>query len=181
MTPFHTFSEEICRAIQQAGRFEHLAIYYYHDIPVQGADESVLDSLRDQPFPTLDPVLSEIDPLMDGFLYCDPELLSPRSLNNILWERTTGASVILLSDAGAARGNYDVSRLLNTLAFLKALHTYTSHYVWLNPLPQESWKNKNNTATQIARYVPMFSLNREGIYRAINVLRGQPNRIERQL
>ncbi len=77
-----------------------------------------------------------------------------------------------MSDAGAARGNYDEKRLANTRAFLKTLNTYTYLYAWLNPMPLKRWAA--TTAEDITRIVPMFPLDREGLNDAINILRGQP-------
>jgi hypothetical protein len=181
MAPFHRLSEEVCSAIQEAGRLEQVALYYFHDVPAEGADETPLASLTDQLFPALDAVLTQIKPLEDGYVYTDSEMFSPHSLRDVLQTHAIGANVVLLSDAGAARGRYDILRLLDTIAFLKALRTYTPRYVWLNPLPRNYWISNANTATQIARHVPMFPLDQDGLYRAVNVLRGQPYMIERPL
>ncbi|GAK57650.1 hypothetical protein U27_04617 [Candidatus Vecturithrix granuli] len=176
MTPFHALSAEVCLAIEQAGNLERVAFYYFHDVPAEGADESVLHGL-DQLFPTLDTVFAEIEPLQTGTVYADPQLLQPRALEDVLAEAAQGAAVVILSDAGAARGRYDLLRLLDTVAFLKALQSYTRRFVWLNPLPRKYWAH--STAEQIQRYVPMFALDRAGMYRAVNVLRGKPITDER--
>jgi hypothetical protein len=130
-------------------------------------------------FPALDPILPEIKPLRAGYLYDadDPELLIPLPLEEILKTSATGASVVILSDAGAARNRYDLLRLLDTVAFLKALRNCTRRVVWLNPLPVSYWQR--STAAQIARHVPMFPLDRAGMHQAVNVLRGQPYPIEK--
>jgi uncharacterized protein with von Willebrand factor type A (vWA) domain len=179
MNPFHAFIEEICDAIQQAGRLNEVALYYFHNVPVEGSDETVLVSLDKQIFPALDAVLSLIKPLVEGYLYEDPDLLSPRPLKAVLGEYTNGAAVVLLSDAGASRRTYNGLRLLDTIAFLKALRLYTGQYVWLNPLPRRYWGG--TTAAQIARHLPMFPLERDGIHHAVNVLRGQPYVVEQPL
>jgi len=183
MTPFHRFCDEVCKAIQQAGKLEQVALYYFHDTLAEGADESVLVHLVDQPFPTMDRILPLISPLQAGDLYeyNDPELLSPQPLERVLQLDALGASVVIMSDAGAARGHYDTQRLLNTIAFLKALRLYTLQYVWLNPLPKNYRYWKNSTAEQIARHVSMFSIDRDGMYRAVNVLQGQLGTVERPL
>jgi uncharacterized protein len=179
MDPFHRFCDEVCLAIQQAGRLEETALYYFHNVPAEGADDQVLEPLTGQLFPTLDPILGQIQPLLTGNLYTDASLLSPKSLVEVLATQAVGAAVVVLSDAGAARSRYRVSRLLDTIAFMKALRTYTPHYVWLNPLPKRYWGN--STAAQIARHVPMFALDREGIQQAVNVLRGQQSIIEKSI
>jgi uncharacterized protein len=179
MDPFHRFCDEVCLAIQQAGRLEETALYYFHNVPAEGADDQVLEPLTGQLFPTLDPILTQIQPLLTGNLYSDASLLSPQSLAEVLATQAAGAAVVVVSDAGAARGSYRVSRLLDTIAFMKALRTYTPHYVWLNPLSKRYWSN--STAAQIARHVPMFALDRAGIQQAVNVLRGQQSIIEKSI
>lgn len=179
MAPFHRFVESVCVAIQQSGKLENAALYYFHDKPAEGADKGVLESIAGELFPTLDSVLHQVTPLTKGYIYRDPELLFPLPLVDVLEEHACGSAVVLISDAGAARGRYDVVRLLDTVAFFKALRVYTAQYVWLNPLPRKYWGN--NTASQIARHLPMFPLDREGSHRAVNVLRGQPYLIERPI
>ena len=80
--------------------------------------------------------------------------------------------MLLVSDAGAARGDYDEQRVEDTKKFLEKLHQYTYLYAWINPLPHSRWKG--TTAEDIACFVPMYSLNRDGLNDAINILRGHP-------
>jgi uncharacterized protein with von Willebrand factor type A (vWA) domain len=181
MAPFHGFCKEVLTAIQQAGRLEETAIYYFHNVPAEGAEEQVLDSLSDQLFPVLDSILPQIIPLRSGYLYQDDDMFSPVALEKVLQKYATDAFVVVISDAGAGRNHYNVLRLLDTISFFKALRAYTLRYVWLNPLPKSYWKDKNNTAAQIARHVPMFPLDREGIHQAVNVLRGHQYVVEKPL
>ncbi|KAL6968781.1 hypothetical protein U1Q18_052011 [Sarracenia purpurea var. burkii] len=44
MTPFHRFCETVCTAIQQAGRLEETVIYYFHNVPAEGAEEQELSN-----------------------------------------------------------------------------------------------------------------------------------------
>jgi uncharacterized protein with von Willebrand factor type A (vWA) domain len=44
-------------------------------------------------------------------------------------------------------------------------------YAWLNPMPNHRWRN--TTAEEIARFVPMFEMNRRGLDAAIDILRGR--------
>lgn len=182
MTPLHRFVEEVCAAIKDSGNLANVTEYYFHDVPAEGADESVLQSLPNNDLlPALDAVLPDIKPLTEGFLYEDADLLSPQALDKVLERHANQAAVVLISDAGAARGQYDTLRLLDSIAFLKALHSYTTRYIWLNPLPPKYWTN--STAAQIARHVPMFPLDKAGMYQAVNILREQPylNLIERPI
>lgn len=185
MTPFHGFCDEVCTAMREAGRFEELPVFYFQNSPAEGADDSVLESetLEDTFFPPLDPVLSEIKPVTEGDLYLDPHLYQLISLRTVLKKYATDASVVILSDAGAARKQFSTERLLNTIAFFKALRAYTTRYVWLNPLPKEHWDGSKakSTATALSRHIPMFPLNRRGLNQAVNVLRGQPYTVEKPL
>jgi uncharacterized protein with von Willebrand factor type A (vWA) domain len=146
MDPFHRFCDEVCTAIQQAGRLEETALYYFHNVPAEGADDQVLEALTGQLFPALDPVLPQIQPLTEGCVYADAALLSPVPLSDVLQSYAAGAAIVLLSDAGAARNRYRISRLLDTIAFMKALRSYTPHYVWLNPLPKRYWLSNTNSS-----------------------------------
>jgi uncharacterized protein with von Willebrand factor type A (vWA) domain len=93
-------------------------------------------------------------------------------LEAVLDEQAKGNSVLIISDAGAARGYYDRRRVAETKAFLKTLSAYTYLYTWLNPMPQNRWRA--TTAADIADIVPMFPFNREGLNDAVSILRGHP-------
>jgi uncharacterized protein with von Willebrand factor type A (vWA) domain len=179
MTPFHSYVDEVCRAIRQAGRLRQVGVFYFHDAPLEGADSSVLEPLQGLLFPSLDPVLADVPPLTQGTLMRDPDLMAPMSARDVISEHGRGAAVVILSDGGAARGRYDLLRLLDTVAFLKGAKEWSDRLVWLNPLPSTAWAG--STAAEIARYVPMFPMDRGGMYRAVNVLRGQPFPLEKPL
>lgn len=179
MTPFHNYVDEVCLAIRQSGRLENVGVFYFHNAPLEGADETVLESLGGRLFRVLDPILDLITPLNTGSLFQDPSLLMPCPAMEVLEKYARHAGVVIISEAGAGRRHYNVQRLLDTVAFLLAMKQYTTRVVWLNPLPATYWIN--NTAGYLARYVPMFSMDGEGMYRAVNVLRGQPYTVDRPL
>jgi uncharacterized protein with von Willebrand factor type A (vWA) domain len=108
----------------------------------------------------------------EGFLFRYPNLTGSLSLEIILSSQAKGSSVLIVSDAGAARGYYDEQRLKDTKAFLKTLNTCTYLYVWLNPMPTTRWRA--TTAEDIARLAPMFHLDRDGLNDTVNILRGHP-------
>ncbi len=163
MTPFFHLVEEVVAAIQESGKLERAVSYYFHDVPVEGTNKDVLAPLSDQLYPVLDDVLHDIEPSTEGFLFDNAELLVPQGVNEVLEAHAGGTAVVLISDAGAAKKQYDIYRLLDTVAFLKAVKKHTTQYIWLNPLPQTRWKN--STAAQIARHVPMFPLDRPACIR----------------
>lgn len=174
MNPFAKFVEVVQDAIRKSVRSNELQVLYFHDAPVEGADETVLGV--DQPFPVLDNVLDDIVPLEGGFVYEDRELLSPVPLAEVLQKLGSGGLLIFISDGGAARRRYDPERLLDTIAFIKVVRKNNQRYVWLNPLPSDVWQG--TTAEQLARHVPMFALNSEGLLASVKTLRSQRQRVE---
>jgi hypothetical protein len=108
----------------------------------------------------------------EGFLFEHSNLTGMLSLEQILSSQAKGNSVLIVSDAGSARGYYDVQRLSDTRAFLKTLNAYTYLYAWLNPMPATRWNA--TTAEDIARLVPMFHLDKDGLNDAVSILQGHP-------
>lgn len=107
----------------------------------------------------------------EGFLYRKPTLLGARSLDSILTEYAQNASILIVGDAGAARGHYDSIRLRTTQEFIETVRQYTYLFGWLNPVPKARWTSA--TAWHIAQLLPMFQLDWEGLNDIVNVLRGQ--------
>ncbi len=110
--------------------------------------------------------------VLEGFLYKNPGLTGQLVLDEILSTQAKERSVLIVSDAGAARGYYDKRRVDDTRKFLETLNTYTYLYAWLNPMPIERWVS--TTAEDIARLIPMFHLDRNGLNDTVNILRGHP-------
>jgi uncharacterized protein len=179
MTPFHSYVDHLVAAIRDAGRIDDMLPVYFHDLPGGNADRSALDQVADPFRPDLDPVLPLVPPMDDGRVYSDSDLTAPRSLADILAHLTAGTSVLIISDAGAARRKFDIVRLLDTVAMLKAVMASGAALTWLNPVPKELWRR--STAGQVARYVPMYPFTRQGLYQAVDVLRGRPGQVEHPL
>jgi uncharacterized protein with von Willebrand factor type A (vWA) domain len=179
MTPFHGYVDYVIAAIRDAGRIDYVQAVYCHDLPVAHADRSVLDDMPDPFRPDLDAVLPLIRPMRGGHVYDDPGLTAPRPLEDVTGGATSATAVLVVSDAGAARGQFDLLRLLDTVALLKALRVSSSGVAWLNPVPAPRWTR--STAGQVARYVPMFSFTRPGLYQAVEALRGRPTLVEHGL
>jgi hypothetical protein len=105
------------------------------------------------------------------YVYQDTHLTEPVPLENMLAECTEDTSVLIVSDAGAARGRRDIKRVRSTIEFLVRLRQISNLLAWLNPVPQPRWEG---TSTQlIANIVPMFALDPDGLSNAIDVARGQ--------
>lgn len=96
----------------------------------------------------------------------------PVFLNRLL-ESVGGAGVLIVSDGGAARGNLDEDRVKTTIRFIERLRRAAPQVVWLNPVPQDRWRNTSADAIRTRSGVPMFPLDRTGLDAAIDALRGR--------
>ena len=179
MAPFHPFCDEICDTLLEQGSHSGLTIFYFHDVPVRNEDPSLYELFKqtyNPMLPTLDGLVSGVHPLRNGSLYEKRDLLEHRPTRWVLEQFASQSLVVVISDAGAARGHYDPRRLYDTIGFIRALQALEACYVWLNPLPKHCWKY--STAGQVERHVPMFPLEPDGLQQAIQVLRGRPQPLE---
>ena len=110
--------------------------------------------------------------------YHDQAFLEPELIQNRLQKmHPLHSSVLIFSDGGAARGNDDRQRIETTAAFLAQLRQAVRHIAWLNPMPQARWAQ--TSAKSIARHVPMFEADPDGVHKAIKALRGhRPHALE---
>lgn len=104
------------------------------------------------------------------FVYRKPGLIDPVPLETALRRPPAGVCALVVSDGGAARGDFDGRRLEETAAFLDRLGKLTPRMVWVNPMPQARWAT--STAGKIGERVSMVPLDRFGLERAARVLRG---------
>ena len=141
MVPFHALSQRLAETALRGGRLRNAGIYYFHNYPL-------------------------------GSLYGDPHYQTAEdiavALNRL---RSNHAGALIFSDAGAARGGYNLERIEQTAIFLQQLQQQLRYLVWLNPVPRLQWSN--TTARDIAQLVPMFELSRRGLDSAIATLRGK--------
>lgn len=110
-------------------------------------------------------------------VFRDPHLTEPIPLDRALGGCTPDSSILVVSDAGAARGYRDLRRIRSCTEFLVGLQRLTTLIAWLNPMPQHRWSG--TTAELIAYLVPMFQMDPDGFSHAVDVLRGQPLRLHR--
>lgn len=75
--------------------------------------------------------------------------------------------LVIISDAGAARGGYNYQRVEMTQALLNKLQPHVKALFWLNPIPSIRWTG--TTAAEIYKLLEgrMFELPQEGIQAAI--------------
>lgn len=107
----------------------------------------------------------------DKYLYRHPAMLDAQPMSEVLEEMGERAVVLIVSDAGAARGNFDRERVSSTQTWIELLQQSVRYCAWLNPMPNECWQK--TTAGEIARLLPMFEMSRQGMNAAISVLRGR--------
>lgn len=102
-------------------------------------------------------------------LFSDPFLSQP--LQSPSFDlREEMPKLLIFSDAGAARGKTEASRIELTLQLMDKLLKRHERIVWLNPMPRHRWKD--SSAEQIAAQIPMFECNPLGINMAVDRLRG---------
>lgn len=184
MGPYADYVDYVRGALTETARSEMTIVRYFHNVPAPSPDRWLLDTLSDPFAGHLDEILRRIDPLPNGAVYADPALTRAERLADLLDvdAAVTGGptGAVVIGDAGAARGRYDPVRLLDTIAFLKALRERCGRPVWLNPTPVGRWAG--STAGQVSRHVPMFPLaSKAGLDAAVEALRGRSVLVEAPL
>ncbi len=104
-------------------------------------------------------------------VYKDVYLTEPIAIETVLASCDNQTSILIVSDAGAARGYRELKRIRATTSFLFKLKQYTSLIAWLNPMPEERWIG--SSAEIIANLIPMYEMDNDGLSNAIDVVRGQ--------
>lgn len=105
-------------------------------------------------------------------LYRRDLLIEPVAFENFLQNLDSNRSlVVIISDAGAARGAFDAKRISETEAQIHQIQKRSRNCIWLNPMPQRRWNG--NSAEKIAQLLPMFECTGLGLNKAVDALRGQ--------
>jgi len=102
------------------------SIYYFHNCPVEYLYQDRAQTI----YFTFEQILQKLSPVY--------------------------TSVLIFSDAGAARGGYNEDRVELTKEFLQPFQKKLRSLVWLNPVPQGRWSG--TTAAEIAKLIPMFEM-----------------------
>lgn len=142
MTPFHHFTRDLVETVNQESSLDPENVAAYYFQNVPA-----------------------------GGVFRDPYLTKPVPLAEALAACDESTSVLVVSDAGAARGYRMRDRVRRTIRFLQQLRRYTTLLAWLNPMPESRWEG--SSAEVIAQSVPMFQMDNEGLSNAIDVVRGQ--------
>ncbi|MEZ4883361.1 MAG: hypothetical protein R3E32_01400 [Chitinophagales bacterium] len=148
MIAFEQLAETFATALKDAfqthkeANKQQIAQYYFYNIPEEYVYKNTAHTAYDK-----------TDDIIDNFL-------------------SIYSSVIIISDAGAARGGNSTARFKKTLRFILQIKKVTEKIVWLNPMPEKRWVG--TTAERIARLIPMFGLDTQhNLQTAINTLRGK--------
>jgi uncharacterized protein len=104
------------------------------------------------------------------YLYSDIYLTNPVLASEVLEQCDRDTSVLIVSDAGAARGYHRQERIQGTTRFLLRLRQRTDLVAWLNPMSQKRWTG--SSAAILAYLLPMFQIDQQGFNNAIDVIRG---------
>lgn len=141
MAPLQALASRLVETATRAGRLGSASTYYFHNCPV-------------------------------SYLYHDPMMQQPEPFLKFLRRRLSSTSVVvIISDAGAARGGLNTVRRDKTKFFIEHITMHARYAVWLNPIPRNRWNL--TTAGEIAKYIPMFEITRVGFQGAVDVLRGK--------
>lgn len=83
-----------------------------------------------------------------------------------------GAGLLIVSDAGAARGVRNRMRVRQTRDFIAAMAQQMRAVVWVNPMPPGRWTGTTAEAVAGMAGVTTFPLDPASMIRAVDVLRG---------
>lgn len=144
MSPWRNLHPILAESLRE-GRLAYEALYYFHNVPEEEWFET--DSLN-QP-------------------------VSMKALTEGIDTGQARNPLLLVSDAGAARGYFDLERVQATAEFLDRIAGLWQPVAWVNPMPRRRWTG--TTAEQIARLkgLSMVDLSEDGWTQAIDILRGQ--------
>jgi uncharacterized protein len=104
------------------------------------------------------------------YVYEDERMVKPIELRLLLEWCDKETSVMIVGDAGAARGTRQLQRIKATTKALALIRSHTNMLAWLNPVPEERWEG--TTAELLAYAVPMKAMTEDGFKRMINLVRG---------
>lgn len=139
MAAFSSYSDSIAAAIARTATIEDQR-YEYHD-------------------------LYYFNNCPDDHLYTDR--LQTDSIRLGQFGQREKKSILIISDAGAARGFYNRDRVIATINFLRKLKQH--RVAWINPMPRMRWFE--TSAEMIASYVDMFDLGEGGVDELANIVR----------
>lgn len=138
MVPFHKLTDKLIETAVKDGGHRHALIYYFYNCPV-------------------------------NYVFKDANLTDPVPLSELYsMIRPDHTNALIISDAGASRGNMNNLRVEKTMEFLygnnelKGLHKAALFVAWLNPMPRHRWQDTTAATVDRAANTPMYSLMDDG-------------------
>lgn len=129
MIAFHTLTQNLVQSAIVGGGHKDASIFYFNQYP-------------------------------GPHLFTNATHTKHQALSHVLAQISSPNTVALIvSDAGAASGEYDSERIGKTLQSLKELKNHVSRVVWLNPMPRHRWSG--TSAYMISKSVDMFEFIQE--------------------
>jgi uncharacterized protein len=110
----------------------------------------------------------------DDLVYASPDLTHAIPFDDLL-AAAPSAPVLLISDAGAARGTVHPGRVRTSLALLERFAAERRQVAWLNPMPRQRWPGTSaGVIASRSRSTTFVALDPRGqeLLRAIDILRG---------
>jgi uncharacterized protein with von Willebrand factor type A (vWA) domain len=86
-----------------------------------------------------------------------------------------GLPLLIISDAGAARGHYSPQRVRDTAEFTRraAREWQFRPIVWINPMSHRRWTGTSAGALARQSHLSVLALDKQSLIRAMDVLRGE--------
>ena len=103
----------------------------------------------------------------DIWIYTDESMRKEKYLKQFLQDNS-GTKMILISDAGYARGDDNEYRLKMTRSFYNKLKAYNIKAIWINPLPRTRWFAIG--MIQVDDIVPMVEMSEPDLQKAVRFL-----------
>ena len=142
MLPFHSIADDLIKTASSSGRFNRIKVFYFNNFP------------KKKVF------------LNRFFIECTPLVTY---LNKMNYARS---SIIVVSDAGAARGNNSEQRFEGTKKFIATARQNVRCISWLNPMPCSRWLNTSAERISL-ELVPMFETTYAGMRDAVRAAEGE--------
>jgi len=99
-----------------------------------------------------------------NYLYLCPNQPQAKPLDEILPTLHKNRTIVVIfSDGGAGRGNYNSERIELTQVFFDQIEPLVRSLIWLNPLPEDRWQNTTASGIIETLNLPMFEFNCSGL------------------
>jgi uncharacterized protein with von Willebrand factor type A (vWA) domain len=147
MVAVEEFGRELCNTAKLSEIHERLKPLYFYELP-------------------------QMDAIMDDYIVVSEDWTKSFRIKKLFSGLNKKNIVVMIySDAGSLKNNYDEERIEKTRSFINYLHQQTAYIAWLNPAPKNRWKETN--AAPLSNEVRMFETERRALESAIEALKGK--------